>query len=39
VWKIVNGKLYLFSTAERMPRDAQAPETIARAKQNWAKRK
>jgi YHS domain-containing protein len=39
VWKIVDGKLYLFSTAERMPADAQAPETIARAKQNWDKRK
>jgi YHS domain-containing protein len=38
VWKIVNGKLYLFSTAERMPADAQAPETVARAKENWAKR-
>lgn len=39
VWKIVDGKLYLFSTSERMPADAQAPETIARAKQNWDKRK
>ncbi len=39
VWKIVDGKLHLFSTAERMPADAQAPETIARAKQNWDKRK
>jgi YHS domain-containing protein len=39
VWKIVDGKLYLFSTAERRPADAQAPETIARAKQNWDKRK
>lgn len=39
VWKIVGGKLYLFSTAERMPADANAPETIAHAKQNWAKRK
>ena len=39
VWKIVGGKLYLFSTADRMPADAQAPETIARAKENWAKRK
>jgi YHS domain-containing protein len=39
VWKIVDGRLYLFSTAERMPADAQAPETIARAKQNWYKRK
>jgi YHS domain-containing protein len=38
VWKIVNGKLYLFSTAERMPADAQASETVARAKENWAKR-
>jgi YHS domain-containing protein len=39
VWKIFDGKLYLFSTAERRPADAQAPETIARAKQNWDKRK
>lgn len=39
VWKIVSGKLYLFSTAERMPADAHAPETIARAAQNWAKGK
>lgn len=39
VWKIVDGKLYLFSTAERMPADAQAPETIARANENWGKRK
>lgn len=39
VWKIVNGKLYLFSTAERMPADAQAAETVARAKENWGKRK
>lgn len=39
VWKIVGGKLYLFSTAERMPGDAQAPETVARARQNWDKRK
>ena len=39
VWKIVDGRLYLFSTAERMPADAQAPETIARATENWAKRK
>jgi YHS domain-containing protein len=39
VWKIVGGKLYLFSTAERMPADAHAPETIARANQNWANRK
>ncbi|MDZ7591263.1 MAG: YHS domain-containing (seleno)protein [Rubrivivax sp.] len=39
VWKIVAGKLYLFSTAERMPADAQASETIARANQNWAQRK
>ncbi len=38
-WKIVGGKLYLFSTTERMPTDAQAPETIARANQNWGKRK
>ena len=39
VWKIVGGKLYLFSTAERMPADGQTPETIARADENWAKRK
>lgn len=26
VWKIVGGKLFLFSTAERMPADAQAAE-------------
>jgi YHS domain-containing protein len=39
VWKIVGGKLYLFSTVERMPADAQAGETIARAAENWAKRK
>jgi YHS domain-containing protein len=39
VWKIVGGKLYLFSTAERMPADAQAAETVARAKENWGKRK
>jgi YHS domain-containing protein len=39
VWKIVNGKLYLFSTAERMPADAQAAETVARARENWGKRK
>lgn len=39
VWKIVDGKLYLFSTAERRPADAQAAETVARAKENWAKRK
>lgn len=39
VWKIVDGNLYLFSTAERMPADAQAHETIARAKQHWDKRK
>jgi YHS domain-containing protein len=39
VWKIVGGKLYLFSTADRMPSDAHAPETIARASENWAKRK
>jgi YHS domain-containing protein len=38
VWKIVDGKLYLFSTAERMPSDARAAETIAGANQNWAKR-
>jgi YHS domain-containing protein len=39
VWKIVNGKLYLFSTAERMPADAQASETVARARENWGNRK
>lgn len=39
VWKIVNGKLYLFSIAERMPTDAQAAETVARAGENWGKRK
>jgi len=39
VWKIVNGKLYLFSTAERMPADAQVAETVARARENWGKRK
>lgn len=39
VWKIVGGKLYLFSTAERMPADAQTPETVARAKENWDQRK
>jgi YHS domain-containing protein len=39
VWKIVGGKLYLFSTADRMPADAQASETIARANENWARRK
>jgi YHS domain-containing protein len=39
VWKIVDGKLYLFSTAERMPADAQAAETIARAKENWGRRR
>ncbi|MBL0150899.1 MAG: hypothetical protein IPP87_20405 [Ideonella sp.] len=39
VWKIVGGKLYLFSSAERMPADAHASETIARANDNWAKRK
>jgi YHS domain-containing protein len=39
VWKIVGGKLYLFSTAERMPADARAPETVARANENWGKRK
>lgn len=39
VWKIVGGKLYLFSTAERMPADAQAGETVVRAKEHWARRK
>lgn len=39
VWKIVDGKLYLFSTAERMPADAHAAETVARARENWGKRK
>lgn len=39
VWKIVGGKLYLFSTAERMPADAHAAETVARAEENWGKRK
>lgn len=39
VWKIVGGKLYLFSTVERMPADAQADETVVRAKENWARRK
>ena len=39
VWKIVAGKLYLFSTAERVPADTQAAETVAHAKQNWDKRK
>jgi len=38
-WKIVNDKLYLFSTAERMPADAQATETVARARENWGKRR
>lgn len=39
VWKIVGGKLYLFSSAERMPADPQADETVARARENWGKRK
>jgi YHS domain-containing protein len=39
VWKIVNGKLYLFSAAERMPPDAQAVETVARAREHWGQRK
>jgi YHS domain-containing protein len=39
VWKVVDGKLYLFSTAERRPADAQTPETLARAQEHWAKRK
>lgn len=39
VSKIVGGKLYLFSTAERVPADAQTSETIARANENWGKRK
>jgi len=37
VRKIVGGKLCLFSTAERMPADAQAPQTVARTRQNWDK--
>ena len=37
--KIVGGKPYLFSTAERMPPDAQAAETVARAREKWGKRK
>lgn len=39
VGKIVAGKLYLFSAAERMPVDAHAPATVARANQSWAQRK
>jgi hypothetical protein len=39
VWKIVGGRLYFFSTAERMPADAQAVETVARAQENWGKRR
>lgn len=39
VWKIVDGKLYLFSTAERMPAAPHVAETIAGANQNWTKRK
>jgi YHS domain-containing protein len=39
VWKIVDGKLSLFSTAERRPADAQAADTIARAAEHWAERK
>lgn len=39
VWKIVDGKLYLFSTVERMPADPQVKETVARAAENWTKRK
>ena len=39
VSKIVGGKPYPFSTAERMPPDAQAAETVVRARENWGKRK
>jgi YHS domain-containing protein len=38
-WKIVDGKLYLFSTYGPLPADSQAPEIIAGANRNWAKRK
>lgn len=38
-WKIVGGKLYLFRSSKDMPADEHVAETIARANQNWAKRK
>jgi YHS domain-containing protein len=38
-WRIVGGRLYLFSSAERMPPEGHESETIARANQNWAKRR
>lgn len=38
VWKIVGGKLYLFSASDRVPAEAHTTETIGRASQNWAKR-
>ena len=37
VWKIVGGTLYVFSTAERMPPDAQDTEAVARAREKWGK--
>jgi YHS domain-containing protein len=38
-WKIVDGKLYLFYSAAVLAKAEADPTTIARAHQNWAKRK
>lgn len=39
LWKIVDGRLYLFSAGGRAIAEAHMAETVARAHQEWAKRK
>jgi YHS domain-containing protein len=36
MWKIIDGKLYFFSAADRVPAAGREPETVARANQSWA---
>lgn len=35
VWKIIDGKLYVFSSAQAREKIEQDPSLLARSKQNW----
>jgi YHS domain-containing protein len=39
VWKIVDGKLYVFSSAQAREKFEQDPALLAKSQQNWQKQK
>jgi YHS domain-containing protein len=39
VWKIVDGKLYVFSSAGAREKFEQDPALVAKAQQNWRQQK